>query len=515
MTARYRLTHRLASGEVSEVFAGIAQGDEGFEKPVAVKRLQPHLLQDARMQERFLAEAKRARHLHHQNLVSVLDVGRGADGLFLVMEWVDGWDLRTLRLRAREGGKTFPPHLAAWLVSQVNAGLRHAYGKQVEGRPVFAAHPALADANVLVSTEGEVKVTGFGSPRAPGLVGDSLSYAAPELHSGEPASWASDGFSLGVLLFELLTGSHPRRERVHAAPPDLSRVPASLQDLVQQMLSPSPADRPSPEDLSARLGGWLASTGSAAGADELAAFVRSLSPPPTPLELPADPSLQETSAASGTWLELQAAEPWQPPPGPALDESGRLDRFGALGGPPTPTPPQTSTQAPVPLPVSPSPPEAHPALPPRSFTQDDGPLELARDLRREAPPEAMQPVYPPMPRQRGGGAGVIVAIIVVALVAAAAWYLWPTVHRRIAAQLPGLIPAPRIHVLSIDSEPSGATVRVDGRELGQTPLLMENDYPPRDIPVELHLRGHKPWRGTFGGGKEVKLQVPLEPLRGR
>src|SRR5688572_29742550 len=129
MDARYRITRLLATGGMAEVYLGVARGEGGFEKPVAIKRILPHLAEEPRIAEMFLAEAKVARRLQHQNVVSVIDVGRGDGGLFLVMEAVNGWDLRLLMRLARKKGRTFPASLAAWIASQVNAGLMHAYAR--------------------------------------------------------------------------------------------------------------------------------------------------------------------------------------------------------------------------------------------------------------------------------------------------------------------------------------------------------------------------------------------------
>src|SRR5687768_10207877 len=96
MSDRYRLERLFARGGMAEVYLGTAVGAEGFEKPVAIKRILPHLASDERIARMFLSEVKLATVLHHQNIVSTFDVGRGPDGLFIVMELVDGWDLGAL-----------------------------------------------------------------------------------------------------------------------------------------------------------------------------------------------------------------------------------------------------------------------------------------------------------------------------------------------------------------------------------------------------------------------------------
>src|SRR3981081_2646863 len=93
MRERYRLTRQFAQGGMAEVYLGVATGAEGFEKPGAMKPILPHLASDEKIARMFLSEAKLATFLSHQNIVQVFDVGRGPDGLFIVMELVNGWDL--------------------------------------------------------------------------------------------------------------------------------------------------------------------------------------------------------------------------------------------------------------------------------------------------------------------------------------------------------------------------------------------------------------------------------------
>ncbi len=124
---RYRLIRPLAAGGMAELFLGYARGAEGFEKPVAIKRVLPHLARDPAIARMFVAEAQLATHLQHQNIATVHDVGQGPEGLFLVMELVDGWDLGVLLRTATRQGRRFPPHLAAFIVLQALSGLTHAY----------------------------------------------------------------------------------------------------------------------------------------------------------------------------------------------------------------------------------------------------------------------------------------------------------------------------------------------------------------------------------------------------
>src|SRR5690349_9664502 len=174
---------------MAELFLGKTRGAGGFEKPVAIKRMLPHLARDPTLTRMFLAEARLATHLQHQNIASVYDVGSSAEGLFLVMELVEGWDLSVLLRHALHHGQRFPPHLVAFIGTQVLAGLVHAYRRLHEGRPVLTAHRDVSPSNILVSREGEVKVTDFGIARIegvsvgsqPGTFKGKLPYSAPEV----------------------------------------------------------------------------------------------------------------------------------------------------------------------------------------------------------------------------------------------------------------------------------------------------------------------------------------------
>src|SRR5215813_8613302 len=157
MRERYRLTRLFAQGGMAEVYLGVAAGAEGFEKAVAIKRILPHLARDEKIARMFLAEVKLATFLSHQNIVQVFDVGRGPDGLFIVMELVNGWDLGVVIDQANKEKTTVPAGLAAFIASQAMAGLSYAYRQTHDGRRIIAAHRDLSPSNLLLSAEGEVK----------------------------------------------------------------------------------------------------------------------------------------------------------------------------------------------------------------------------------------------------------------------------------------------------------------------------------------------------------------------
>src|SRR5258708_10666248 len=151
MRERYRLTRQFAQGGMAEVFLGMATGAEGCEKPVAIKRILPHLASDEKIARMFLSEARLATFLSHQNIVQVFDVGRGPDGLFIVMELVNGWDLGVVIDQAVRKKTPIPPGLAAFVVSQALAGLCHAYKQTHEGDTSPMAPRHVSASNILIS----------------------------------------------------------------------------------------------------------------------------------------------------------------------------------------------------------------------------------------------------------------------------------------------------------------------------------------------------------------------------
>ncbi|WP_241758603.1 serine/threonine-protein kinase [Pyxidicoccus parkwayensis] len=633
----------LASGGMAELYLGVAR-TEGFERVVAIKRVLPHLAQEADIARMFVTEARLAMLLQHQNIATVYDVGQGPDGLFLVMELVDGWDLGVLLRTAARQGVRFPPHLAAFIVLQTQAGLAHAYRKLHEGRPVMAAHRDVSPSNLLVSREGEVKVTDFGIAKMeggsftePGVFRGKEAYSAPEVLQGSPANALSDQFSLGIVFHELLVGRHPFHDvkepmavayailsrEVPPLPPD---VPAPLAEAVLRMLSRAPEQRfPTPEALSETLARWLARSGEPATSQALADFTRQLTLPPT-LREQAEADVGGAKAAAVTRPSnpgpfslslspvMEAEEEEALPGGPALSVSGRLihrcarcgsplssphapcDRCAEELSPPSPafapvapeavvdaseeastaaaygsvpartaaygTPghaaapgvsgaasvrggpgpesgsrpgvhagaaasargamapggaaPGASTASGRSRPGTPPPPQSAPAvpsaeefIPQRSVLQTPAEsLELAeRAPRPESDWQEMEDL--PRPRRRWGRAVAVLGVLVV-LLAGGLWAMssGAMTVTGLLAKLGVPMPSP---TLSIISSPPGATVLIDGREAGTTPLAVDNLYAAeRPITLQLKLKGHRTWTGTFRGGEPVEFKVALE-----
>jgi serine/threonine protein kinase len=214
----YRLLQRIAVGGMAEVFRGKRAGVEGFEKVVAVKRILPHLSDNKEFVDMFIDEAKMVGGLTHPNIVQIFDLGKLEKTYFIAMEYVHGRDLRTILRRAREKGLRVPLDLAVLIVSRVCSALEFAHRKKDErGQPMLIVHRDVSPQNILISFEGEVKLTDFGIAKAAtkatvtdaGALRGKLLYMSPEQAWGKPMDRRSDVFSLGIVLYEMATDQKP------------------------------------------------------------------------------------------------------------------------------------------------------------------------------------------------------------------------------------------------------------------------------------------------------------------
>jgi eukaryotic-like serine/threonine-protein kinase len=258
---RYRLVSRIASGGMGTVWEG---QDETLQRPMAVKVLNEGLANDPRFLERFRREARHAAGLSHPNIAGVYDYGEDDGRPYIVMELVDGEDLAERLARVER----LDPGEAGAIGSQVAAALAHAHAAGI-------VHRDIKPANVMLTHEGEVKVTDFGIA-APlqgstgltvtGSVMGTSRYISPEQAAGDRATPASDVYSLGVVLYESMAGTTPFvREspvatalaHIHDQAPPLRELrpetPAELAAVVQACLAKEPEDRPTAAALAASL----------------------------------------------------------------------------------------------------------------------------------------------------------------------------------------------------------------------------------------------------------------------
>lgn len=213
--SRYKVIRKIDAGGMAEIFVGQASSLEGIHRTVAIKRVRPHLATNRRFIQMFIDEARLCMRLTHANITQVFDVGRAQGTYFLVMELVDGGNLRKIIQLASERDYRIPIEYAVHIVIEVAKGLAHAHEAKDEfDKPLRIVHRDLSPPNILLSKSGEVKVTDFGLAKAkshiestdPGVVKGKFSYLCPEATEGYEVDARADIFSLGIVLHELLTG---------------------------------------------------------------------------------------------------------------------------------------------------------------------------------------------------------------------------------------------------------------------------------------------------------------------
>jgi serine/threonine protein kinase len=214
----YQLLERVAVGGMAEVFRAKRTGVEGFEKVVAVKRILSHLSDNKEFVDMFIDEAKMVAGLAHPNIAQIFDLGRHDKNYWIAMEYVHGRDLRTIIRRARERGLKIPLDISTFIVSKVCAALEYAHRKKDDkGQPMLIVHRDISPQNILISFEGDVKLTDFGIAKAAskasttdkGALRGKLLYMSPEQAWGKPMDKRSDVFSLGIVFYEMLTEQKP------------------------------------------------------------------------------------------------------------------------------------------------------------------------------------------------------------------------------------------------------------------------------------------------------------------
>jgi serine/threonine-protein kinase len=239
---KYELVAPVGVGGMATVWRGLAHGEDGFTRSVAIKRLLPWAAADASAVAMFIEEARIVSELSHPNIVQVLDFCRGEDEQsIIVMEWVEGIDLARYLESFLAHHELVPwPYataIAIEVLRALHAGHSHT---SATGEPAPVLHRDVTPANVLVGVNGVSKLADFGMARAmdrgsvtqPGALKGKLAYMAPEILGGAGATAATDIYSLGVVLWEAFAG---RRLRLSRDPVELFAAAATPAPPISEM----------------------------------------------------------------------------------------------------------------------------------------------------------------------------------------------------------------------------------------------------------------------------------------
>jgi serine/threonine protein kinase len=386
---KYYLLDRINVGGMAEVFKAKAFGVEGFERLLAVKRILPNIAEDEEFITMFIDEAKIAVQLNHANICQIFDLGKVDDSYFIALEFVHGKDLRAIFDRCKQrpgapgvtdGSQAMPIPQACFITMKCCEGLDYAHNKRdAQGRELHLVHRDVSPQNVLISYEGEVKLIDFGIAKAAGkasktqqgILKGKFGYMSPEQVRGLPLDRRSDVFSLGIVLYELLTGERlfvgesdfstlEKVRNVEILPPSTynRRISDELERIVMKALAKDVEDRyQNAIDLHDDLQAYMYSAGEFYSRKDLAAWMKKVFaaeieaetaklesyqklPPP---EI-ARPSGVAAAAAGGAVAGERPRRTTIPPPPPSA-ASPRISGQHAIVSSAPPPPPVTTAPA--------------------------------------------------------------------------------------------------------------------------------------------------------------------------
>jgi serine/threonine protein kinase len=280
---KYILLDRIQSGATAAVYRANVRGEAGFERLVAIKRILPHMAGDRDFVDTFVREAKTVARLSHAGICPIYELGKVGESLYMAIEYVQGRDLGHIMRRLARRGEAMAPSTAAWIAARLCDALDFAHNlKNARGVRTGIIHRDISPTNVIVSYEGQVKLIDFGLAKAVGRAQSTnvdalkrkLGYMSPEMVKGKPLDARSDIFSVGVCLYEMITG---RRlfvgandietlglvGRASVPPPSAvsDDVPEELEEMLMRTLERDPENRfQTAADLGEALNRYIAQT---------------------------------------------------------------------------------------------------------------------------------------------------------------------------------------------------------------------------------------------------------------
>lgn len=358
---RYEVLRSLGSGGMGEVFLARQRGVAGVDRLVVLKTVLPHLARDPGFIERFVDEMRVSMLLTHGNIVQVYDVGEEGGRYYMAMEWVEGLDLREVLLRLDRAGRSIPEEVALHILVEAGKGLAYAHARRDPmGRPLALVHRDISPANVLISNDGQVKITDFGVAIAtsrlsfsiPGTLHGKVAYMSPEQVLGGDLDGRSDQFSLGVVAYEMLCGERPFDAESDVAileqvrrcePRPLWEVAPwldpNLTRIVMRAMARDPQARfPTMDDFIRALTDYLFAARKVVSARVVAEFMLSIQESSSPPEAGARPSLDEVArgllaeqvldSRDRVTIEARAGEALSPAP---VVAEGRFTAWNVVG----------------------------------------------------------------------------------------------------------------------------------------------------------------------------------------
>jgi len=279
----YKILKKIATGGMAEVFLAKRIGMKGFEKLLAIKRILPQFSENEEFIAMFIDEAKLAAKLSHRNIVPIYDFGSQQGSYYIAMEYIFGKDLRSVLKKSKERRERLPLAQCAYIITEAAKGLEYAHTlKDHFGKPLQIIHRDISPQNILISYEGEVMLADFGIAKAAskatetraGVLKGKILYMSPEQAWGKPIDRRTDLYSLGVILYEMVTqrkifdadSEFSMLEKVRNAvvefPPNVfENIPNSFLQVVQKALDKNPDHRyQSAHDMRVDLENYLLTT---------------------------------------------------------------------------------------------------------------------------------------------------------------------------------------------------------------------------------------------------------------
>ncbi len=460
---RYHVVGHLATGGMAEVLLGKIFGPSGFEQPVVLKRILPHLASEPMFRTMFVDEARMVARIRHPNVVRVHELVEEEDELFLIMEYLEGETAAGVQRRSRAKGQDLDPGSATYIVAQACAGIHAAHeATDLEGRPHGLIHRDISPQNIFVTYGGQVKVIDFGIAKAADRVGRAslggikgkFSYMSPEQTRGEDLDRRSDVFSLGIVLYELSTG---RRLFVR------SNVNKTIAAICEDEISPP--------------GKWVRDYPPELERVCMKALAR-------------DPDQRYPTAAAMRRDLLEVLRDIQPSPAPEEDLALRMREL---------FPDRIQEKNALLRTV-------------RAGAEPDHLPAPEADLDVDLPtviesPQASRGHDPGRKRRFQIAVGVSAA-------AAVGAFAYQVTHLPEPEEVESTEPpenAPKRVDLTIDSEPSGAEVWIESRKLGKTPIELESPSSGETFEVELRKEGYAPKKVKIVPDANTDLVVELVP----